>query len=67
MKTLDLVKITDTSGKVTGTPGQVTYQALTDDELDVLYMMESGYSYFFQAFTVERLGEVQVPSFPEQE
>ena len=29
---LNLVRVTDTSGKVTGTKGKVTYQALTDDE-----------------------------------
>ena len=59
---LNLVRVTDTSGKVTGTKGKVTYQALTDDEEDDLLVMESDYSYIGRDFKVEMLGDVEIPS-----
>lgn len=62
MFTLDLVKITDTSGMVTGEKGKVTYQVLTDDEFDNLSCIESGYSYIGRDFKVELIGEVEIPS-----
>lgn len=65
MKELDLVRITDTSGEVTGTKGGVTYQALTDDEFDNLSTMEGDYSMIGREFRFERLGKVQIPSWPE--
>lgn len=65
--TLNLVKITDISGKVTDTVGKVTYQALTDKELYNLYMVESDYSYIGREFKVESLGEVYIPSFDKDD
>ncbi len=62
MITLDLVKIVDTSGRVTGIKDKITYQALTEKELDNLYTMEGDYSYIGRDFKVERLGEVEIPS-----
>ena len=62
MVVLDLVKITDTSGKTTGKINKVTYQALTDDEFDNLATMESDYSYIGWNFKMEFLGQVQIPS-----
>lgn len=67
MRTLDLVKITDTSGRVTGVKDGVTYQALTDDELDRLYDLQSDYSYISRDFDVEFLGKVQIPSIGDGE
>lgn len=67
MLALRLVRITDTSGAVTGTPGKVTYQALTDKEEDNLLQMESDYSWIGRDFKVEMLGEVQVPSMSTDE
>ncbi len=65
MITLNLVKVTDTSGKVTGTVGKIIYQALTDDEEDDLLCMEGDYSYIGYDFKVEMLGDVQIPSIGE--
>lgn len=65
MLTLELVKITDVYGKVTGEVGKVIYQALTDDELDNLYCLESGYSYIGRDIKVENIAEVQIPSVDE--
>lgn len=65
MLILNLVKITDTSGKVTGEVGKVTYQALTDKEEDNLLIMESDYTYIGREFKVEMLGDVQIPSVGE--
>jgi hypothetical protein len=62
MLLLNLVKITDTSGMTTGQKGGVTYQALTEDELDDLSVMQGGYSHIGRDFDYEELGEVQVPS-----
>lgn len=62
MLTLDLVRITDTYGHVTGEKGKVTYQALTDDEWDNLMNMQSGYSYIGRDFNIDILGQVQIPS-----
>jgi hypothetical protein len=67
MITLNLVKVTDTSGGVTGVKGKVTYQALTDKEEDNLLTMEGGYSHIGRDFTVEMLGAVQIPSIGEEE
>ena len=67
MPQLNLIKITDTSGKTTGTIGQVTYQALTDKEEDNLLTTESDYSYIGRDFVVEILGDVNIPSWPEQD
>ncbi len=64
---LDLVRITDTSGKNTGTVGNVTYQALTDDEFDDLVTVESDYSYIGRDFKVELIGKVFVPSLSKDE
>jgi hypothetical protein len=41
MTILSLVEIQDTSGKVTGKSGSTTFQALTDQELDALFDLES--------------------------
>ncbi len=65
--TLNLVKITDTSGKNTGTKGKVTYQALTDKEEGSLYVYEGGASYIGYDFEVEMLGEVYIPSLDKGE
>lgn len=59
---LDLVKIVDTHGHVTGIPGKITYQALTNDEFDNLSCLESDYSMIGREFHFERLGEVEIPS-----
>lgn len=59
---LDLVKIIDMDGYVTGEKGKVTYQALTDDEFDNLMTMHSDYSYINRAFEVKIIGKVQIPS-----
>jgi len=61
MKELNLVKITDTLGKVTGEKGKITYQALDDKQLDNLLVMESGYSWIGYDFKVEMLGNVVIP------
>jgi hypothetical protein len=66
MKTLNLVKIIDTSGKNTGIKGNIIYQALTDDEEDNLVNLESDYSYIGRDFQVELIGNVQIPSFAEE-
>ena len=66
MKELNLVKITDVSGNVTGKKDGVTYQALTEKELDNLLDMESSYSYIGYDFKVEMLGDISVPSYPEE-
>jgi hypothetical protein len=60
--TLDLVRITDTSGRVTGIKNGVTYQALTYDELDRLYDLQADYTYISREFDVELIGKVQIPS-----
>jgi hypothetical protein len=60
--TLNLVRITDTSGELTGTKGEVTYQALTDKEEDNLLQMEGDYSRIGKDFKVEYLGPVQIPA-----
>lgn len=65
MRTLHLVKITDTLGGVTGERGKVTYQALTEEELDNLHFMQSDYSYIGRDFKVETLGDVQILSLEE--
>ncbi len=65
LKRLDLVRITDTSGKITGTAGKVTYQALTDDEYDNLATMQGDYSHIGWDFEFARVGEVEIPSWPE--
>lgn len=62
-----LVKITDTSGCVTGLKGGVTYQGLTEKELDNLSIMQGGYSHIGRDFEYEELGEVQVPSIFEED
>jgi hypothetical protein len=67
MITLNLLKITDTLGKVTGEVGKVTYQALTDDEENDLLCMESDYTYIGIDFKVEMLGDVQIPSIGEED
>lgn len=67
MLTLDLVRITDTYGHVTGEKGRVTYQALTEDEWDSLMNMHSGYSYIGRDFNVNILGQVQIPSINPEE
>lgn len=59
---LELVKIIDINGKVTGEKNKITYQALTDDELDNLYQLESDYTYIGYNFKVERIGIVEIPS-----
>jgi hypothetical protein len=66
MRELELVKITDTSGKNTGNKDKVIYQALTDDELDNLIDLQGGYSYIGWDFKIEMLGKVQIPSFSEE-
>lgn len=65
MTILSLVEINDTSGKVTGATGTVTFQALTDRELDALYDLESAYSHIGREFSVKYLGDVQVPSMSQ--
>jgi hypothetical protein len=67
MKTLDLVRITDTHGHLTGKAGSVTYQALTEDEYDNLSVMQSGYSHIGKDFAFEYVEEVQIPSWPESD
>jgi hypothetical protein len=62
MTILSLVEIQDTSGKVTGKSGSTTFQALTDQELDALFDLESAYSHIGREFSVKYLGDVQVPS-----
>jgi hypothetical protein len=64
MKTLTLVRLIDTSGGLTGIIGDIRYQALTEDELD-LYQMRSDYSFIGQHFSLENLGKVQIPSLAE--
>lgn len=67
MLTLDLVRVTDTYGHVTGEKGKVIYQALTDDEWDNLMNMHSGYSYIGRDFDINILGQVQIPSIDNEE
>lgn len=64
---LDLFKITDTSGKVTGEVGKVTYQALTDKEGDNLISLQGDYSYIGYDFEAEFLGVVEIPSMGDNE
>jgi hypothetical protein len=64
---LNLLKITDTSGKSTGTVGKIVFQALTDDEFDSLMVLESDASYIGRDFKVEVLGEVYVSSLSKEE
>lgn len=57
---LNLVKITDKSGKNIGPKGKITYQAISDDDLDNLLVMESDYSNIGQDFKVELIDKVYV-------
>ena len=64
---LNLVKITDTSGQTTGEKNKITYQALTDKEENNIIQLQGDYSYIGRDFEVERLGEVQILSWNDEE